>query len=119
MDLGDEIFEMPMAGPYFGDQIVPVLDESEQDSNYNLKPLYFGPTTFCGGNWKGGKPCEYGQNQLNYQPYTPPKEVPQPHAVLRAFTVAARRALKKADGDDTATELYNRLRALESMEKEK
>ena len=35
VDLGDEIFEMPMAGPYtgMGDHIVPVLDEPEQDRN--------------------------------------------------------------------------------------
>ena len=85
MDLGDEIFEMPMAGPYMGDQIVPILDESEQDSKYNLKPMYFGPTTFCGGSWKG-RPCKYGQNQWNYQPSTPPKEVPKPQQTCPAST---------------------------------
>ena len=89
MDLGDEIFEMPMAGPYMADQIVPVLDESEQDSNSNLKPMFFGPNTFCGGSWKGGKPCnqDFGATKwYGNQPPTPPKEVPKTSQTCPAST---------------------------------
>ena len=47
LDLGDEILEIPMGNrePFFEDEIVQVLDKKEEDSNYNLKNMYFGPIT--------------------------------------------------------------------------